>query len=84
VRPLAFDQVDNARRISRLKVGAFLPTAQRDDVELSARLVRHLTSNPETAKATKKHRAEIVQSNGLKDASDLVLRFLNGSTADAR
>jgi rhamnosyltransferase subunit B len=84
VRPLAFDQVDNARRIARLKAGAFLSAEQRDDVELSARLVKHLTSNPEISEATQKHRVEIAQSNGLKDAAASILRFLNGSTADVR
>jgi rhamnosyltransferase subunit B len=84
VRPLAFDQVDNARRIARLKAGAFLSAEQRDDVELSASLVKHLTSNPEISAATQKHRAEIAQSNGLKDAAASILRFLNGSTADVR
>jgi rhamnosyltransferase subunit B len=83
VRPVAFDQVDNARRIVRLKAGAFLSAEQHDDVELSARLVKYLTSNPEISEATRKHRAEIAQSNGLKDAAGLILRFLNGSTADA-
>jgi rhamnosyltransferase subunit B len=84
VRPLAFDQVDNARRMSRLKTGAFLPAEQRHDVELSAALVSHLTSNPDISTATEKHRAEIAHSNGLRDASGSILRFLNGSTADGR
>jgi len=84
VRPLAFDQADNARRIARLKAGAFLTAEQRHDVELSARLVRHLTSNPETSSETAKHRAHIAQSDGLGDASGLILQFLNGSTAHGR
>jgi UDP:flavonoid glycosyltransferase YjiC (YdhE family) len=84
VRPLAFDQVDNARRMSRLKTGAFLPAEQRHDVEMSAGAVSYLTSNPDISTATEKHRAEIAHSNGLRDASGSILRFLNGSTADAR
>jgi len=84
VRPLAFDQADNARRIARLKAGAFLSAEQRYDVELSARLVNQLASSPEISGATDKHRAEIAQSDGLGDASGLILRFLNGSTAHAR
>jgi UDP:flavonoid glycosyltransferase YjiC (YdhE family) len=84
VRPLAFDQADNARRIARLKAGAFLSAEQRYDVELSARLVSHLTSSPAISGATEKHRAEIAQSDGLGNASSLILRFLNGSTAHAR
>jgi rhamnosyltransferase subunit B len=84
VRPLAFDQMDNARRIARLKTGAFLSGGQRYDVELSARLVRYLTSEPDISKSMEKHRSEIARSNGLEHASDLILRFLNGSTAHVR
>ena len=84
VRPLAFDQVDNARRIARLNVGASLPQERRHDVELSARLISHLTSHPEVSSAVDKHRSQIAPSNGLGDASALILHFLNGSTADGR
>ncbi len=84
VRPIAFDQMDNARRIARLKVGAFLPEEQRHDVEQSARLISYLTSHPDISSAVEKHRSEIAPSNGLEDASALIRHFLNGSTADGR
>ena len=84
VRPLAFDQVDNARRMSRLKTGTFLPAEQRHDVELSAALVSHLTSNPDVSTATEKHRTEIAHSDGLRDATGSILQFLDRSTADGR
>ena len=84
VRPLAFDQVDNARRIARLRAGAFLAAERRHDVEWSAGVVSYLTSNPDISKATEKHRAELAHSNGLGDASGSILQFLNGSTAHGR
>ena len=77
IRPVAFDQKDNARRVERLGLGLTLTAKHHFSVEQSVSHIRFLLNSKAVTEAIAKYKVKINRDNGLQNATARVLQCIS-------